>query len=69
MIEIESQCVGCRSIGLHCLGHSCPNREVEVRHCDRCGCEIGDMTDYYLVDDEELCEECLKEEFKVTEEH
>jgi formylmethanofuran dehydrogenase subunit E len=31
-----------------------------VHYCDKCGEELGDI---YEVDDEELCEECLKDTF------
>ena len=61
MIRVEDDCVGC---GLPCIGDSCPLRHVEHRYCDKCDEEIGG--DYYDVDGEELCEDCLKERFRVT---
>ena len=64
MIRIENHCVGCTDLGLPCLGHRCPNRRVPVRYCDKCGTEITDGC-YYMVDGEDLCEECLKDKFAV----
>lgn len=43
-----------------CIGNACPLLKVEVHYCDKCGEELGDI---YDVDDEELCEECLKDMF------
>ena len=61
MLKIENRCVGCTDLGMHCIGSSCPNRNVKVYYCDKCGDELGEI---YDVDGEELCEECLKEKFK-----
>lgn len=63
MQRIEDECVGCKDIGLYCIGSSCPNRNVTRYYCDRCGCE--DTLYYY--DSEELCQECLLNEFEVVE--
>jgi len=60
MIKYENQCVDC---GLPCLGSRCSHRNVLVYYCDVCGDEI-DIDDVYEVDDEDLCEDCLKEMFK-----
>ena len=54
-IKIENHCVGCD----HCLGTSCPNREVKVCYCDKCHEEILDETFYYEGID--VCENCLKD--------
>ena len=62
MVREENQCVGC-SDGMGCLGSACPNRNVEVTYCDRCGEEI-DSNEVYEVDGEDLCEDCLKDMFK-----
>ena len=62
MVKIENHCVGCRESGLHCLGSTCPNRRVEVWYCDKCGEELGE--DIYFADEEDLCEECLREKFR-----
>ena len=61
MKRIENHCVGCADVGLHCLGRSCPNRNVEVHYCDICGWEIGD--EIYGTHGEELCEECYAERY------
>lgn len=62
MIEVENRCVGCAP-ERGCMGRGCPNREVEVLYCDRCGDEIS-FDDAYVVDGEDLCEDCLKDEFR-----
>jgi hypothetical protein len=59
MIVTENHCVDC---GLPCKGASCPNRNVRVCYCDDCGDEIS-SDEIYEVDDEELCEYCLKKKF------
>jgi hypothetical protein len=61
VIRIENHCCDCAVPGYPCRGSSCPNRHVEVHHCDKCGDELEEI---YEVDDEELCEECLKEKFR-----
>lgn len=53
----ENRCCDCAD-GLSCLGSACPNKNVPVYYCDRCGDEL---TERYVVDDEDLCEDCLKE--------
>lgn len=63
MKRVENECVGCVSMGLPCLGNSCPNRNVVRYYCDRCGDETR-LRDYY---GEEICESCLLKEFKVVE--
>lgn len=62
MVKIENHCCDCAVPGYPCLGASCPNRRVEVHYCDECGEEI--YGDVYEVDEEELCEYCLKEKFR-----
>jgi hypothetical protein len=61
MVQIENHCVGCAVPSYPCMGESCPRRNVEVHYCDRCNEEIEEV---FLVDGEELCEECLKNEFR-----
>lgn len=63
MKKIEDECVGCTSVGLHCLGTSCLNRNVVRFYCDRCEKE----TTLYHYDEEELCADCILEEFEVVE--
>lgn len=54
MRKTENECVGCPP-DLGCLGSGCPNRNVEYVYCDLCGEEAE-----YIIEDEELCEECAK---------
>ena len=61
MIKIENNCVGCPP-EMGCLGSNCPYMDVEVHYCDKCEEELDEI---YNVDGEELCEDCLKEMFKV----
>ena len=63
MKKITNECVGCKSMGLYCLGNTCPNRNVVRFYCDRC----GEETTLYDYDGEELCQDCLLKEFKVVE--
>ena len=60
MKEVQDECVGC---GLYCLGSSCPNRNVVRFYCDKC----GDETTLYDYDGQELCADCLLEEFEIIE--
>ena len=62
MIKYEDRCVQCTTVGLHCLGDACGNKNVPVLYCDRCEDEIED--EVYEVDGEDLCEYCLKEMFR-----
>lgn len=61
MVKIENHCVGRAVDAYPCMGSSCPRREVEVHYCDKCGAELDES---FEVDEEELCEDCLKEMFK-----
>lgn len=68
MLRYESQCVDCTAIGLPCRGSACPySKRVPVHYCDnpKCRCELEEI---YIVDGQELCEECLKERFKKKKE-
>ena len=60
MLKYENHCCDCAVPGYPCRGDACELRRVEVYYCDKCGCELEEI---YDVGDEELCEECLKEEF------
>ena len=62
MLRIENHCCDCAVPGYPCRGDLCPLTRVEVHYCDICKCEIED--DIYDVDDEELCEDCLKDLFR-----
>ena len=57
MIKIENWCVGCRDIGLPCIGQFCPNRHVEVHYCDKCGEEL-DERNYSYDGEPEYCDWC-----------
>jgi hypothetical protein len=61
MKRIENHCCDCAAPGYPCLGSICPNRNVEVHYCDKCGEELEEI---YEVEGEELCEDCLKERFR-----
>lgn len=61
MIRIEDHCVGCPP-ERGCLGSICMYRNVEVHYCDHCEDELGD--EIYIVDGEEVCEDCLKDMFR-----
>lgn len=50
-------------MGLHCLGDSCPNKNVERHYCDKCGNEEK----LYIYDGYELCKDCLLENFEIVE--
>ena len=58
MKRLENWCVDC---GLPCLGNRCPNRNVEVHYCDKCGCQL-DLDDWRPDGEEEYCIDCLAEE-------
>lgn len=57
-VKIENECVGCTSMGLYCMGSSCPNRRVERYYCDRCGAECSADNGDFGFDD--LCEDCYE---------
>ena len=60
MRKIENECVDC---GLPCLGSFCPHRNVFHYYCDRCKEEAK----LYHYNGEEICVECLLEEFDVVD--
>lgn len=63
MLKYENRCCGCAAPGYPCMGSSCPNRNVEVYYCDKCGEEI-DEDDVYDDGEEELCEYCLLDKYR-----
>ena len=63
MKKVINECVGCTSLGLYCLGSTCPNRNVIRFYCDKCERE-STLYDYY---GEEICQECLLKEFNIIE--
>ena len=54
MTKTTNECVDCRSLGLHCLGDSCPRINVTRWYCDVCGEELVEDTRY------RLCSECVE---------
>lgn len=53
MIKTISGCVDC---GRPCMGHACPNYEVEVYACDDCESTEKDL---YDIDGDLYCSECV----------
>ena len=64
MIKYENECYGCATESYPCLGSACYNRHVPHFYCDKCG---EDVEELYKVDGEELCEDCLKNNFEKVE--
>lgn len=62
MKRIENECVGCPP-EMGCLGGACPHQNVPHYYCDRC----GEETTLHHYDGEELCADCLLEEFEIVE--
>lgn len=56
MVETTNECVNC---GLPCIGSNCPYYSVTRFYCDSCGTEC-EPDKLYIVEGDELCEECLK---------
>lgn len=63
MKRYENGCVGCPP-EMGCVGGFCPQRELVIYVCDRCGDDIDD-DDVYMVDDKHLCQSCLLSEFRM----
>ena len=63
MIKYENECVGCPT-ELGCMGNACPNRDVPLLCCDKCGDDVERLYEY---NGEELCVECLLDKFNVIE--
>lgn len=59
----ENECVGCRDLGLPCMGSSCPNRNVVRFYCDKC----KEESDLYHYDGQELCIDCIIEKLEKVE--
>lgn len=56
MVRYENECVGCTSLGLHCLGPRCRNRNVPHVYCDEC----GEEDDIYEFEGKQLCIGCIE---------
>ena len=63
MKRIENECCDCATPAYPCLGNYCPLTHVSHYYCDKCGDEI-DLDELYKVDNEDICECCLKNMFK-----
>ena len=61
MTKYEDECVCC-SPEMGCMGNNCTNRNVKHLYCDECHADYDEL---YVVGDEELCEDCLKEQFEI----
>ncbi len=61
MRKIENECVDC---GKPCMVY-CPLRNVEHLYCDRCGADVEKL--YVGDSSEELCLDCVLDDFKVIE--
>lgn len=62
MRKIENHCCGCAAPGYPCLGPTCPNRNVEVYYCDKCGGEIYIEDKMTEDDDRHYHDYCLEED-------
>ena len=63
MVTYENECVGCPS-EMGCLASACPNRNVKYLYCGKCG---NDADKLYVVDGDEICEDCLLKMFDTIE--
>ncbi len=61
MQKIKNDCCDCAAPAYPCMGDSCPYTHVTHYYCDNCGYEYDNL---YVVDGDELCEDCLKERFE-----
>ena len=64
MKRVFNECVGCKEMGLHCLGSSCPNRAVTRYYCDKCRQEVDEL---YYFDGREMCIDCITGELEKVE--
>lgn len=55
MKKYRNECVGCKDLGLPCMGKSCPNINVIRHYCDGC----GEEEKLYYFDNGEYCESCV----------
>ncbi len=63
MRVFENQCCSCATPAYPCIGSACPNRNVLVYYCDICNSPIEEGH-LYCVDEEDVCEDCLKNKFR-----
>lgn len=73
MVKYVDECVGCSSLGMPCLGSSCPNRNVPRLYCDACEEELDSSESYEDDNGNCLCRDCLieyaLERYKVSASH
>lgn len=67
MKKIENDCIGCAVPLYPCRGDTCPLRQVPHYYCDKCGEEFEPEA-LYVVDDEDLCIDCLASGFPTVKE-
>lgn len=61
MKEWRNNCMGCSTESYPCLGDACKYRHVPYLICDECGDD--NCEELYVVDEEELCEDCFLKRF------
>jgi hypothetical protein len=64
LIKTEESCALCTTDSYPCLGDGCPNKNIKVLYCDKCGCEVDKL---YWLNDEQLCEDCVIDSLEVVE--
>lgn len=64
LIKTEESCALCATDSYPCLGDRCPNKNIKVLYCDKCGCEVDNL---YWLNDEQLCEDCVIDSLEVVE--
>lgn len=65
MVKYENECVQCASPGYPCKGNSCSNKKVPHWYCDKCEWEF-EPNQLYQYQGQELCVDCLVENFEVV---
>lgn len=60
---VTDECVGCTSMGLPCMGTSCPNRNVTRYYCDKCNEEF-EVENLYKYENKELCANCILDNYE-----
>lgn len=63
-IVIRNECCECAVPAYPCRGDICPLRHVRRLYCDNCGADVDRL---YVLDGDELCEECVLKRLEVVE--
>ena len=58
----QNDCCDCAVPGYPCLGDSCSRRHAIYYRCDRCGADELTEDDITVIDGEDLCPDCAREE-------